>query len=187
MRSRSVKYGFWALVVLVLALLGSGVTQQGSVAVPVPSAAPGYYKVTEVSDGDTIKVSLAGRTETVRLIGIDTPESKDPRKPVQCFARAAAKNMEALVAGKEVRLEADAATSDRDKYRRLLRYVYLPDGTFINQLQVQQGYGFAYTIFPNSKLEQFRAWEKEAREANRGLWAGCQVRAEGDKKQTQDQ
>lgn len=179
----------WTIILLMLSALGYSVQQTGTVgALPESSlAAPGYYHVVSISDGDTISVNIAGKKETIRLIGIDTPESKDPRKPVQCFSHAAAENMEKLVGGKDVRLEADPTNSDRDKYRRLLRYVYLPDGTLVNQAQVQQGYAFAYTIFPNAKLEQFRAWEKEARENNRGLWSGCQIRSEGEKKQTQDQ
>lgn len=179
----------WTIILIVLSALGYGVQQTGTVGrVPTKSlAAPGFYHVVSVSDGDTISVNIAGKKETIRLIGIDTPEEKDPRKPVQCFAIAAAKHMEQLVSGKDVRLEADPTNSDRDKYQRLLRYVYLPDGTFVNQEQVQQGYGFAYTIFPNTKLEQFRVWEKEARTANRGLWAGCQVHNEGEKEQTQAQ
>lgn len=177
----------WTFAVLLLTLLGYSVQQTGTVgAVPRGSLpTPGYFQVAHVSDGDTISVRIAGTTETIRLIGIDTPEEKDPRKPVQCFAVAAAQHMEQLVGGKSVRLEADPTNSDRDKYHRLLRYVYLPDGTFVNQQMVQQGYGFAYTIFPNTKLDQFRAWEKEARENNRGLWAGCQIHNEGEKKQTQ--
>jgi endonuclease YncB( thermonuclease family) len=148
---------------------------------------PGLYQVTEVLDGDTIKVSLNGQTDTVRLIGIDTPETQDPRKPVQCFGQAAKAKLTELVAGGEVRLEADPADSDRDKYRRLLRYVYLPDGTFVNLELVRQGYAFAYTIFPNGHTDEFIAAEQEAREAKRGLWAGCQIDESKAVKQTNPQ
>lgn len=176
------------LAVMILSALGLGLHQNGSVGLPTAKQGnqPGYYPVTHVSDGDTISVKIAGTTETVRLIGIDTPEEKDPRKPVQCFALAAAENMQKLVQGKSVRLEGDAADTDRDKYHRLLRYVYLPDGTFVNQVQVQQGYGFAYTLFPFSMVDQFRGWEAEARQNNRGLWTGCQIHKEGQKEQTQN-
>jgi len=69
-----------------------------------------------------------------------------------------------------VRLEAGPGTADRDKYGRLLRYVYLPDGNLLNAEIISQGYGFAYTQFPLSKMEEFRQLEREAREASKGLW-----------------
>ncbi len=178
------------VIILALSALGLNVSRSGQLGAPQLSQAaplPGYYKVTHVSDGDTFSVEMAGKTETVRLIGIDTPETKDPRKPVQCFGKVASDKAKELLTGKAVRLEADPANSDRDKYRRLLRYAYLPDGTMINQYMVQNGFAFAYTIFPNSKLDLFRAWEHEAHQAGRGLWAGCQVKSEGEKHQTQDQ
>jgi micrococcal nuclease len=179
---------FSVAVLIILSLLGNNVTHQGKVDLPTQAQpSPGFYSVTKVVDGDTIEVGIAGKTETVRLIGIDTPEIKDPRKPVQCFASQASAETHKLLDGKSVRLEADPQDDDRDKYQRLLRYVYLPDGTFVNQQLVEQGYAFAYVIFPNSKLDQFRAWETEARQNNRGLWAGCKVHSEGEKEQTQDQ
>jgi micrococcal nuclease len=110
------------------------------------------YKVKRVIDGDTL---LLSNGERVRLIGVDTPETKHPQKPVQYF-------------GKEVRLEYD--WQRRDKYGRLLAYVYLMDGTFLNAEIIKQGYGFAYTRFPFKYLEEFRRYEKEARENGRGLW-----------------
>lgn len=175
-----------AIILLALSVLGAGVTQSGDMQLPSLEQAPppGYHRVTEVSDGDTIKVTIAGVKETVRLIGIDTPETKDPRKPVQCFGRAASDEAKRLLTGKLVRLEGDPASGDRDKYQRLLRFVYLEDGTFFNQYMVEQGFAFAYTIFPNGKLEDFRGWERHAREAKRGLWAGCPVSEADDKRQT---
>jgi micrococcal nuclease len=176
------------VVLLLLAALGYNVDQTGKLGVPtaqqVSSVPPGFYAVTEVVDGDTIRVRQAGKEETVRLVGIDTPETRDPRTTVQCFGVAASDFTKHLLTGKNVRLEADPASDDRDKYQRLLRYVYLEDGSFINQMLVEQGYAFAYTLFPNSKLEQFRVWEQEARTANRGLWAGCNVDESKQKKQT---
>lgn len=172
-----------------LSVLGVGVSQTGDLTMPSFEAntPPGYHRVVEVSDGDTFKVKIAGVTETVRLIGIDTPETKDPRKPVQCFGRAASDVAKKLLKGKLVRLEGDPESGDRDKYQRLLRFAYLEDGTFYNQHMVEQGYAFAYTIFPNSKLELFRGWERQAREANRGLWAGCSVNETNDKRQTNNE
>ena len=100
------------------------------------------------------------------------------------FGEAAAAHSKALLEGKNVRLEPDPTNSDRDKYRRLLRYVYLPDGTLVNARLIADGYAFAYTIFPFTRLDEFRGLESEARTANRGLWAGCNVDDSKDIKQT---
>ncbi|MBA7557027.1 hypothetical protein ES705_49756 [subsurface metagenome] len=119
-----------------------------------------------VIDGDTI---VLDENEKVRLIGIDTPETKDPRKPVQYFGKEAYEFTKSLVEGKKVRLEYDQ--NKIDKYGRTLAYVYLEDGTFLNAEIIKQGYGFAYTKFPFKYLEEFRQYEREARESERGLWA----------------
>jgi micrococcal nuclease len=146
---------------------------------------PGLYNVISVADGDTITIDLGGYRETVRLIGVDTPETHDPRKPVQCFGEAASNFTKSLLAGQKVRLESEPEDSDRDKYRRLLRYAYLPDGRLVNAEIIQAGYGFAYTVFPYSKLDEFRLLETEARENGRGLWSSCQVDDAKEIKQTQ--
>ncbi|HSX48202.1 MAG TPA: thermonuclease family protein [Candidatus Nanoarchaeia archaeon] len=175
------------LILLLIGALVAGKTYPEKLtgaATTIQNHQPGLYPVKQVVDGDTIEVDSNGKTETVRLIGMDTPETKDPRKPVQCFGETAHQKTESLVGGKSVRLEADPLDSDRDKYHRLLRYVYLPDGTFVNMELVKQGYAFAYTIFPNSKLEGFKAAELQAREQNLGLWAGCNVDESKDIKQT---
>lgn len=148
------------------------------------NAQPGQWTVVRDVDGDTIDVQQGGTRETVRLIGVDTPETHDPRKPVQCFGEAAAAHTKALVAGKDVRLEADSEDSDRDKYHRLLRYVYLPDGTLLNAELIQDGWGFAYVVFPFEKLDAFRALEASARSAGSGLWSGCNIDSSSDIKQT---
>lgn len=134
---------------------------------------PGYYRVIQFADGDTITVDMAGTQERVRMIGVDTPETHDPRKPVQCFGEAASNFTKQLIGTDNVRLEADPLNSNRDRYDRLLRYVYLPDGRLVNAEIIKQGYGFAYTNFPVTKADEFRSYEKEAREASRGLWASC--------------
>lgn len=125
----------------------------------------GTHLVKRVIDGDTLELSAG---ERVRLIGVDTPETKDPRKPVQYFGREAAEFTRRMVEGKRVRLEYD--WERRDKYGRTLAYVYLEDGTFLNAEIIRQGYGFAYTRSPFKYLEEFRKLEQEAREAGRGLW-----------------
>lgn len=131
------------------------------------------YHVTEFVDGDTIKVDMDGKTETIRMIGMDTPETHDPRKAVQCFGIAAAAYTKQLIGDKPVRLEADPLSTNRDRYNRLLRYVYTYDGKLIEAEDIKNGYAFAYTSFPFTKADEFRAYEKAAREANRGLWSSC--------------
>ena len=135
---------------------------------------PGTYRVVSIDDGDTIIVDMNGTDEKVRFIGVDTPETKDPRKPIQCFGRAATEFTKNLIGNRPVRLEADPTNTNRDRYNRLLRYVYLPDGTLVNAEIIKQGYGFAYVNFPVQKMDEFRSLQKEAREQNRGLWAGCE-------------
>ena len=152
----------------------------------VVESQPGMYTVTHVNDGDTIIVKQGdGGEETVRFLGVDTPEVKDPRKPVQCFGEAASAHTKAVIAvGSGVRLAPDPQDTDRDKYGRLLRYVYLPDGTLYNAQLIKDGFGFAYTVFPLTKLAEFKALEADARANNRGLWAGCNINESSKIKQT---
>ena len=124
-----------------------------------------WRRVVRVVDGDTL---LLDRNERVRLIGVDTPETVDPRRPVERFGKEASDFTKRMVEGKRVRLEYD---QDRvDRFGRTLAYVYLEDGTFLNAEIVKQGYGHAYTRFPFKYLDEFRGYEREAREAQRGLW-----------------
>ena len=134
---------------------------------------PGLYRVEEFADCDTIMVDMNGAKEIIRFIGVDTPETHDPRKAVQCFGQAAADFTKNLIGKNNVRLEADPLNTNRDRYNRLLRYVYLPNGTLVNLEIIKQGYGFAYTSFPFSKVDEFSAAQKEARESGRGLWSSC--------------
>lgn len=129
--------------------------------------------VSKVVDGDTIELA-DGRT--VRFIGIDTPETVDPRRPVGCFGKEASNEAKKLLSGKEVVLQKDV--SDTDKYRRLLRYVFLPLGNnqvlFVNDYLVREGFAKVLTYPPDVKYNgQFRQAEREAREENRGLWGKC--------------
>lgn len=132
--------------------------------------------VTKVVDGDTI--DLEGG-KTVRLIGIDTPETVDPRRPVGCFGKEASNKTKELLTSKTVILQKDI--SNIDKYNRFLRYVFLPleDGTvlFVNDYLVRDGYAKVYTYPPDVKYDrQFRQAEKEARENKKGLWEKCMIK-----------
>jgi micrococcal nuclease len=131
-------------------------------------------RVTRIVDGDTLVVSVDGRDEKVRLIGIDTPETVDPRKPVQCFGKEASRRMaDLLPPGSAVRLERDAEL--RDRYGRLLAYVFRSsDGVFVNEAMVADGYAHTLTIPPNvAYAERFSDAQRTAREADKGLWSAC--------------
>lgn len=128
------------------------------------------YPVTRVVDGDTIKINLAGKTETVRLLGIDTPETVDPRKPVQCYGKEASDHLNTLLSGKSVQLETDDSQGKRDKYDRLLAYIWL-GGKLINQQMVSDGFAFEYTYnLPYKYQQQFNEAQNSARSQNLGLW-----------------
>lgn len=125
-----------------------------------------------VIDGDTIKVLINNKEETVRLIGIDTPEVVDPRKPVQCFGIEASNKAKEILNGRSVILESDSTQGERDKYGRLLRYVFLDKENF-NKIMISEGFAHEYTYKDNQYKyrNEFINSEKEARENKRGLWA----------------
>ena len=131
-----------------------------------------YYKVTRVVDGDTLVVNINGVEEKVRLIGINTPETVDPRKTVECFGKEAGARMKELANGKNVRLESDDTQSLRDIYGRLLDYVYLEDGQMLNRKMVAEGYAYEYTYMtPYKYQKEFRDIQTLARVSARGLWS----------------
>lgn len=129
-------------------------------------------QIVKVVDGDTIHVEIEGKKETVRLIGIDTPETVDPRKKVQCFGKEASDYAKSLLEGKTVYLEEDDTQGTRDKYQRLLAYIFLEDGTNINQLLIAQGYAYEYTYNdPYIYQAAFKESQRLALENKKGLWA----------------
>lgn len=129
--------------------------------------------VTRVVDGDTIDVVLDGRRQTVRYIGIDTPESVKPNTPVQCFAKAASHHNDRLVGGRAVTLVVGA--EPRDRYGRLLAYVRRrSDGLAVNEELVAGGYARTLTIAPNdARADRFAALAQTARARGAGLWGAC--------------
>ncbi len=136
---------------------------------PLGDRAAQYRTVRRVVDGDTLVLE---NKERVRLIGVDTPETKHPRKPVEYFGKEAAAFTRRMVQGKRVRLEFDQANAHidhKDKYKRTLAYVFLWDGTFLNAEIIKQGYGFAYTRFPFKYMDEFRRYQRDACDHNRGL------------------
>ena len=138
----------------------------------VPDDATGPYPVVDVVDGDTIKVEIDGERVTVRVLGIDTPETRDPRKPVQCFGREATARAEALLDGRSVRLTDDPTQDAYDRYDRLLAYVWLDDGSLFEWTMVADGYAHEYTYdLPYRYQSELRDAERSARERGVGLWA----------------
>lgn len=134
----------------------------------------GYYYVDYTVDGDTIDVLMNGVHERVRLIGVDTPETHKPNTPVQCYGVIASDFTKTNLEHKNVRLESDPINQNRDRYQRLLRYVYLDDGTLWNAKLVREGYGHALTAFPFTKSGEFVEYENLAKNENLGLWSACQ-------------
>ncbi|MBI2022099.1 thermonuclease family protein [Candidatus Daviesbacteria bacterium] len=135
------------------------------------------YRVTKVIDGDTIEIDDSGQPKKLRYIGVNTPETVDPRKAVECFGKEASNENKRLIEGQKVILEKDV--SETDRFDRFLRYVFLKldDGSllFINDYLVRQGFAYASTYPPDVKYqEKFAEAEKEARDNNRGLWSKCQ-------------
>lgn len=135
-------------------------------------AEPNYYKVAKVIDGDTIEVKIDGRIEKVRLIGLDTPETKKPNASVECYGIMASQRAHEILDNHSVKLESDSTNSNRDRYGRLLRYVYLKNGTLFNSDMIKQGFGFAYTIYPFTKKDEFKASQNQANRNRVGLWSG---------------
>ena len=148
------------------------------------SLASDLFTIKRVIDGDTL---LLGNGERVRLIGVDTPEVHTSKKlqkdaersqsDIETIRRLGMKSSafvkKLVVQSKRVRLEydqANAAIGQRDRYGRILAYVYLDEGTFLNAEIVKQGYGVAYTKYPFNYMEEFRVYEREAREQKKGLW-----------------
>jgi endonuclease YncB( thermonuclease family) len=127
-------------------------------------------KVQRVVDGDTFIATVRNRRERVRIIGVDTPESVDPNRPDEPFGEEASNFAKHYLDGETVRLAGDA--EPRDRYGRMLAYVWLEDGTFWNALLAAEGYAQQLTIPPNvTYASLFRRLVSEARQHDRGLWA----------------
>lgn len=179
--SKKARLWWWILVTLYTSIsLSLAIIGLASSTLPVikpittpNTTAPHCYLVDRVVDGDTFKVWQNGKSVTVRLIGIDTPESVDPRQEVQCFGKEASEYTKKLLEYKQVCLVADPKIGEFDKYQRLLVYAYRQsDQLFINEHLVSQGYAHEYTYGPIYKHQNdFREAESKAKEQKLGLWA----------------
>ena len=162
----------WGLHVAVPGLVA--ILVAGGCATSDPDIPPGHGRVVRVVDGDTVVVDLDGHERTVRLLGIDTPETHHPDRPVECHGpEAAARLAELLPAGTEVRLERDVEPLDR--YGRLLAHVVRqPDGLVVSRVLAAEGRADALRIPPNTALAaELAADVAAARDARRGLWGAC--------------
>jgi micrococcal nuclease len=133
------------------------------------------YEVVRVVDGDTIKVRRGGEEKSVRLIGIDTPETRKPGVKVECGGKAATANITKLVpAGTKARLTFDSTQDSEDRYGRLLAYVSVQG----RSLQLEQIYAglaevYVYDNKPFKRVEKFQRAEEVAKQAGRGVWGEC--------------
>lgn len=130
-------------------------------------------QVIRVIDGDTIVVSINHKPETIRLLGINTPETVKPNFPVECYGPEASKHIKELLTDKIVHLESDPSQDDRDRYHRLLRYVFLVKSN-VNESLIRDGYAREYTFkHPYKYQKQFRVDQKQAKTNRLGLWKNC--------------
>ena len=153
----------FSVIILLISLLSVGcqVSTQGPQLLEA--------KVVRVVDGDTFVANIEGKEEKVRLLLVDTPETVHPRKPVQPFGPEASKFTKEKLENQTVGLEFDV--QERDQYGRLLAYVYLPDGTMLNELLLEKGLAQVVVYQPNVKyVDQFREIQKKARENKVGMW-----------------
>ncbi len=129
------------------------------------------YEVIKVIDGDTVTIKMREKNETLRLIGIDTPETNDARAGVECFGAEATAYLKKII-GKRVAVETDSSQGERDKYKRLLVYLFAENGVHLNQKMIEDGYAYEYTYDDDYKYQDtFKAAEAAAREGGKGLWA----------------
>ncbi len=130
------------------------------------------FEVAKVVDGDTVDLMQESIVTRVRLIGINSPESVDPRRPVECFGKEASNHAKELLSGKSVTIELDPSQDTYDKYERLLVYIFLPDGASFNKTMIADGYAYEYTYNKPYKYQKiFKAAEHDAKLGQRGLWA----------------
>ncbi len=154
-------------------LMPSQIPSDASLRTEVISSPPGVQAlVHRVIDGDTLEVILDGKKQKIRMIGVNTPETVDPRRPVQCFGKEASNYAKQLLTNQTVFLESDPSQGSTDKYHRLLRYVWLDAKTNVNEQLIADGYAYEYTYATPYKYQSiFKAAQQEAQNTARGLWS----------------
>jgi micrococcal nuclease len=161
------------LIVAIVVVLAELVLASPAQAYPtMPPGVQGPFIVTKVVDGDTIWVDNNGQRMKIRMIGLDTPETVDPRKPVQCFGREASAQAKTILGGRSVYLETDPSQDTIDRFGRTLAYVWIESGRLFNLDMITDGYAFDYTYdLPYRYQQDFKAAENDARAQERGLWS----------------
>ncbi len=140
--------------------------------ITLPPATRSAYSVRTVIDGDTIIAETEGEMQTVRLLGIDTPEVDPQYNPIECYGREATNATKEKLLNQTVTLENDDTQGTLDKFGRVLAYVFLPDGTNVNQYLITEGFAKEYTYNkPYKYQKEFRIAEKEAQIGQKGLWS----------------
>ena len=158
-------------VALLVGIAACGSAEPTARDAAIPAEATGPYAVDRVVDGDTVRVDMP-ESVPVRLIGINTPETVDPRRPVECFGQEASDRAHELLDGEDIYLEQDPTQGETDRFGRALAYVWLPDGRLFNEEMIAEGYAYEYTYdLPYKYQARFDAAEAAARENERGLWA----------------
>lgn len=133
-----------------------------------------FYPVISVLDGDTFTIKKDTETVTIRMLGINTPETVDPRRPVECYGKEASMETKRLLMGNKVRFTLSPNREVTDKYGRYLAYVYTEDGLFINRHLIEHGYALEYTYGSAYSLQkEFKTVEKKAKREDVGLWKVC--------------
>ena len=166
-----VSIGRTCLALFLITLASYSCAKSKVESLPKKDSAPfAAYSVQRVVDGDTVVLLMKGKKTKVRLIGVDTPETVHPQKPVEFYGKEASRFTKNLLKGEKVYIEYEPG-SQFDKYGRVLGYLYrYPDGLFVNLEIVRQGYGRAYTRFPFRHMDLFKKYEKAAKKAGKGLW-----------------
>jgi len=163
-------------VLLVGCGMSSTVTVTTTASAPHPPKSPGAARprvtVTPVVDGDTAHVELRGHDDTIRFIGVDTPETVAPGQPIECYGPEASNFTTQRLTGAQVRLEFDV---DRiDPYGRTLAYIWMPDGSLFNETLVRRGFATVATYPPDTAyVQRFETAQRVAKNAGVGLWGAC--------------
>lgn len=133
------------------------------------------YTVVDVVDGDTVKIRIASETYTVRLIGVDTPETVHPNKDVECYGKEASDELKQLLEGESVYIDFDESQDEQDRYGRLLLYIWrAKDDLFINEHMISDGFAYEYTYNTSYYYQpEFKFAETAARNLSKGLWGSA--------------
>ncbi|MEA1926525.1 MAG: thermonuclease family protein [Patescibacteria group bacterium] len=176
-QSRTILFTIMGIFVLILLLvLGRGeMLREGVGPVGGVQEQENWHQVLHIFDGDTFSVRIDGKMETVRVIGIDSPETGEKYRKKECYGKDATNKAMEILDGERVRLESDPSQKNRDKYGRLLRYVYLEDGTFFNLRMIEEGFAEEYTFqdSPYQHQAEFLRAQEKAKEGKKGLWGSC--------------